>query len=66
MSAVDPVCRGKVNEAHAGATVEYARRTYYFCRPDCKAEFVRNPELYVHDVDARIASSSWPPSGAST
>ncbi len=66
MSALDPVCRRKVNEAHAAATAEYARRLYFFCRPDCKAEFVRNPERYVDEMDARIASRTWPRSTPST
>jgi YHS domain-containing protein len=55
MSAVDPVCRTKVNEGHAAATAEYARRMYFFCKLACKAEFERNPDRYVSDLDARAA-----------
>lgn len=65
MSAVDPVCRRKVNEAHAAATAEYARRLYFFCRLDCKAEFERSPESYVDDMDGRILPGARRSSGAS-
>ncbi len=54
MSAVDPVCGTKVNEGHAGARTEYARRMYFFCKLGCKAEFERNPEHYVDELDARF------------
>ncbi len=57
MTAVDPVCRKKVNEAHPAAVAEYARRIYYFCRPDCRAEFDRDPEQYVDELDASALRS---------
>ncbi len=62
MTAVDPVCRTKVNEAHAAAVAEYARRSYYFCRPDCRVEFDRHPEHYVDELDAgAVGGATAPP-----
>jgi YHS domain-containing protein len=43
----DPVCDMEVDERSAAATSEYAGDTYYFCSPDCKQRFDRDPEQYV-------------------
>lgn len=42
----DPVCGMPLKEEEAAGTIEYERRTYYFCSPSCKAVFGREPEKY--------------------
>ena len=46
--AIDPVCGMQVDEKTAAATYEYQGKTYYFCAPGCKADFVKEPEKYLH------------------
>jgi YHS domain-containing protein len=45
--AIDPVCGMEVNEKTAAATYEYKGKTYYFCAPGCKEDFVKDPEKYL-------------------
>lgn len=45
--AIDPVCGMQVDEKEAAATYEYKGKTYYFCAPGCKEDFVRDPEKYL-------------------
>lgn len=45
--AKDPVCGMDVDEAKAGATVQYKGRTFYFCSPGCKKAFDEQPARYV-------------------
>jgi YHS domain-containing protein len=45
--AIDPVCGMEVDEKTAAATYEYKGKTYYFCAPGCKADFVKDPERYL-------------------
>ena len=46
--AVDPVCKMTVEPAKAAAQSTYRGQTYYFCSPECKKTFDKNPEKYVH------------------
>lgn len=42
-TSIDPMCGQAV--AHEGATsVDYKRRTYYFCSPACRGRFERQAE----------------------
>jgi YHS domain-containing protein len=42
----DPVCGMEVNEKQAAAKAQYGGQTYYFCCPDCKAAFEKEPAKY--------------------
>lgn len=43
----DLVCGMEVDEATAQHKTEYMGKTYYFCSPECKAEFEKNSARYV-------------------
>jgi sigma-E factor negative regulatory protein RseC len=45
--AIDPVCNMVVNPAEAPASFTYRDKDYYFCHPNCRESFVRDPESYV-------------------
>ncbi|OFX15960.1 YHS domain-containing protein [archaeon RBG_16_50_20] len=45
--ARDPVCGMKVTEKKATGSSVYLSATYFFCSPNCKTEFDRNPSRYV-------------------
>ena len=44
--AKDPVCGMKVDEKKAAGSSSYSGKTYYFCSPNCKNEFDKNPAKY--------------------
>ena len=46
-TAIDPVCKMKVDEAKPAATSEYQGKKYYFCAVGCKKAFDKNPEKYL-------------------
>jgi YHS domain-containing protein len=41
----DPVCAMKADEMKAVSS-SYSGKTYYFCSPNCKNEFDKNPTKY--------------------
>jgi YHS domain-containing protein len=45
--AKDPVCGMMVDEKRAAGSSVYLDKTYYFCAPNCKVEFDKNPSKYV-------------------
>lgn len=45
--AKDPVCKMDVNEKTAKVKSDFNGKTYYFCNPNCKATFDKNPSKYV-------------------
>jgi YHS domain-containing protein len=45
--AVDPVCKMAVDPQEAPASFVYQDKTYYFCHPNCKASFEREPDKYL-------------------
>jgi xanthine dehydrogenase accessory factor len=45
--AIDPVCHMEVEMATAKYTYAYAGKMYYFCAPDCKRSFSKNPLEYL-------------------
>lgn len=45
--AKDPVCGMNVDERSTGLKTSYKGKTYYFCYPECKTAFERDPEEYV-------------------
>jgi PKD repeat protein len=47
-TAVDPVCKMKVDKATAKFTSVYKGTTYYFCSASCKEKFDANPEKYIN------------------
>ena len=45
--AYDPVCKMEVNENNPpGGTTTYKGDTYYFCAPQCRERFEKEPEKY--------------------
>ena len=43
----DPVCGMDVSPQSAASTSEYKGQMYYFCSPDCKESFDKEPDRYV-------------------
>ncbi len=43
----DPVCGMMVSRGEEAGSSEYQGKTYYFCAPDCKRRFDRDPQQYV-------------------
>ncbi len=49
VSAVCPVMGNRIPDvSKAAAKSVYKGTTYYFCCPDCKPQFDKNPENYIH------------------
>jgi YHS domain-containing protein len=44
---VDPYCGMKLRRSEAAATMEHRGRTYYFCLPDHRDAFARDPDRYL-------------------
>jgi YHS domain-containing protein len=44
--AKDPVCKMEVNEKTAKIKSDCNGKTYYFCNPNCKSTFDKNPAKY--------------------
>lgn len=42
-----PVSGEKVKKSQAAGSYEYNGKTYYFCCPNCKEKFMKDPEKYV-------------------
>jgi YHS domain-containing protein len=42
----DPVCKMDVDTKTAEATSQHKGQTYYFCCPDCKDKFDKEPEHF--------------------
>ena len=47
LRTIDPVCKMVVNPAEAPASFIYRDKNYYFCHPNCRESFVRDPESYL-------------------
>ncbi|GBF08316.1 conserved hypothetical protein [Aeropyrum pernix] len=45
--AVDPVCGMEVETSSAMYKTVYKGKIYYFCSPQCKTAFEKNPEYYL-------------------
>jgi Cu+-exporting ATPase len=43
---MDPVCGTTVSRGEVAESSEYQGRTYYFCSPECRARFDKNPLQY--------------------
>jgi len=50
--AIDPVCEMQVDISSPPDTCEWAGRTWYFCRSECRQEFESGPHKYA-DPEAR-------------
>ena len=46
---IDPVCRMRVDPAHAAGTLKHDGATYHFCSLECAAAFAAEPERYLRD-----------------
>jgi len=46
MTAIDPVCKMKVEERGARFTSVYGGKTYYFCMVSCKSMFDSDPKKF--------------------
>lgn len=51
LMAKDPVCRMDVDEHTAAGSSHYEGTDYYFCSPNCKAAFDKDPEQFVREPD---------------
>lgn len=47
MKVKDPVCGMEIDPKEAAGKSEYKGQTYYFCSPDCKKAFDKEPEKYM-------------------
>ena len=56
-SAEDPVCGMAVNQEHAYHT-EIGGRTYYFCRPSCKAAFKKEVNKKLRSMRPQVRKKS--------
>jgi len=55
---IDPVCGTEVHDGEAAAQpVMHKGATYFFCAPECKKAFEKDPEKYVRLL--RFASNEW-------
>lgn len=57
----DPVCMAEIDEGEAynkGLVSETGNRKYYFCCDNCKRQFDRDPESYVHPNESPDTSES--------
>ena len=46
MTAIDPICKMRVEEKGAKYTSSYGGKMYYFCSPGCKKTFDSDPKKY--------------------
>lgn len=46
--ATDPVCKMMVDPAQSPESLIYEDKTYYFCTPNCKETFVKDPKRYIY------------------
>lgn len=46
---IDPYCGMRLRREEAAATMEHRGRTYYFCLPDHRDAFGRDPDRYLAD-----------------
>lgn len=46
LTAIDPICKMKVEESKAKFTSDYLGKKYYFCSAGCKANFDRDPKKF--------------------
>lgn len=47
LERLDPVCFMDVDPATARHSVQYGGRTYYFCAPSCRKQFLADPEAFL-------------------
>lgn len=43
----DPVCKMHIDEKRTVLISEYQGRPYFFCAPDCKRAFDKDPERFL-------------------
>lgn len=43
----DPVCGMLISRMTAAAEYEHRGKVYYFCAPDCQADFAADPDRYI-------------------
>ena len=44
----DPVCGAQVDEKTSSATSTFQGQKYAFCGQNCKEQFDKNPQRYIH------------------
>jgi Cu+-exporting ATPase len=57
-TAIDPVCKMKVQPERAAGHSEHGDRTYYFCSASCKRKFDAKPADYLREETAAPATST--------
>jgi YHS domain-containing protein len=48
MTAIDPICKMKVEESSAKYVSTFEGSKFYFCSPGCKSKFDKDPKRYSH------------------
>ena len=48
--AIDPVCKMAVTPVEAPASFSYQDKSYYFCHPNCRESFIKDPEKYLNQA----------------
>jgi Cu+-exporting ATPase len=62
--ARDPVCGMDVDPARAGAKLEHAGRSYYFCCAHCAARFKHAPQKYLQPAMDPVCGMKVEPANA--
>jgi YHS domain-containing protein len=57
-SVICPVMGGKVADLKHAKKSVYKGKTYYFCCPDCKTKFDKNPEKYIKPAPKAKAAAA--------
>ncbi len=58
VKVIDTVCGAKVETDSATAFAEYKGRTYYFCCPNCKTMFEKDPDRFLKSHGPEDSESS--------
>ena len=59
--AVDPVCKMLVMTHDPTLHIEFEGKTYYFCSPTCRDQFLKNPTKFVAHLSSQPAAPSTGP-----
>ena len=48
MTAIDPICKMKVDEKSARFKSDHEGKSFYFCSQGCKSKFDADPHRFAH------------------
>ncbi len=55
LMAIDPVCNMVVNPHEAPASFVYQDKSYYFCHPNCRESFMKDPKKYLAQTSSSLS-----------